>query len=138
MSVNISTTARNAAGDAIVGQIDGGSTNPNGYLEIRTGAKPATPQTGATGTLLATLAMSNPAFATFANGMAATNPIASDTSMAATGGAGWFRIYDRDGVPVIDGDITATGGGGDLEFDNINFILGGTVAINNLTATMPQ
>jgi hypothetical protein len=138
MTVNISTQARNDAGDAIVDLIDVGSTNPNGVLEIRTGSKPSTPQTGATGTLLATLNFSNPAFGSFSNGNAFANSIADDTDVDDTGIAGWFRIYDRDNGGVIDGDIAVTGSGGDIEFDNINFIKGGTVTITNLQAVMPQ
>lgn len=138
MTVNISTQARNDAGDAIVDLIDQGSVNPNGYMEIRTGAKPASPQAAATGTLLATNAFSNPAFGNFSNGIAAANAIADDTDVDATGTAGWFRIYDRDGSAIIDGDITATGNGGDITFDNINFIAGGTVTITSLSANMPQ
>ncbi len=138
MSVSISLLARNDAGDAIVDLIDGGTTQPNGYMQFRTGAKPASPQVAATGVLLATVGFSNPAFTTFSNGQATANPIASDTSIAATGVAGWFRISDREGVPVFDGDVTITGGGGDVEFDNVQFIQGGTVAIDSFTVTMPQ
>lgn len=137
MAVNISTVARNDAGDAIVDLIDVGSANPNGFMEIRDGAIPASPQIAATGTLLATLNLSLPAFGNFATGIALANVIADDTDVDNTGVAGWFRIYDRDGTAVIDGTITATGGNGDIEFDNINFIKGGVVAVTSLTATMP-
>jgi hypothetical protein len=139
MTVNISTQARNDAGDAIVDLIDQGSTNPNGYMEIRTGTKPTTPQDGVGGsTLLATMNFSLPAFGNFSNGISLANAIADDTNVDETGVAAWFRIYDRDGTSIMDGDITETGGGGDIEFDNINFIKGGVVAITSLTATMPQ
>lgn len=138
MTVNINTQARNNAGDAIVDLIDQGSLNPNGYMEIRSGTKPPSPQAAATGTLLATNAFSNPAFGNFSSGAAAANTIADDTNIDATGTAGWFRIYDRDGNAVMDGDITATGGGGDITFDNINFIARGTIIINSLIATIPQ
>jgi hypothetical protein len=138
MAVNISTLARNNAGDVIVDLIDTGSTNPNGVLEIRTGDIPSNPQQVASGTLLATLNFSDPAFGTFSNGSTLANPIADDTDVDETGVAGWFRIYDRDNNAVIDGIVTVTGGGGDIEFDDINFIKGGTVSITQLQAVMPQ
>jgi len=138
MTVNISTQARNDAGDSIVDLIDIGSTNANGVLEIRTGAIPASPQAVVSGTLLATLNFSNPAFGNFSNGSAFANPIADDSDIDATGIANWFRIYDRDGTAIIDGEITVTGGGGDIEFDNIDFVKGGTVAISQLQGVMPQ
>jgi hypothetical protein len=138
MTVNINTQARNDAGDAIVDLLDAGTTNPNAVIEFRTGAKPASPQAVATGTLLATNNFSNPAFGNFSNGQSLANPIADDTDVDATGICGWFRIYDRDNGAVIDGDVTVTGGGGDIEFDNVDFIKGGTVTITSLQAVMPQ
>lgn len=137
MTVNISMQARNDAGDAIVDLVDGGTINPNGYMEIRTGSKPSTPQVAATGTLLATLNFSNPAFGTFSNGHTFANAISNDTSVDASGRAGYFRIYNCDGTAIMDGDITVTGGGGDIEFDVVDFILGGVVAISSLEAIMP-
>lgn len=138
MTVSISTQARNDGGDAIVDLIDLGSTNPNGYLEIRTSSKPASPQVAATGILLATHNLSDPAFGNFTNGVANANSITDDTNVAATGVASWFRIYDKDGNAIIDGEITVTGGGGDLEFTSVNFVTGGISSITSLTATMPQ
>lgn len=136
MATKISTKSRNVAGDSIVNLLDGGITNPNGRLEIRTGLPPANPQVAATGTLLATLNLSNPAFGNFANGSSFANPIANDIDVDESGEAGWFRLYDRDGNAVIDGTITKIGDGGDIEFDNIDFIKGGTALITSLTATV--
>ena len=48
------------------------------------------------------------------------------------------EVEDKARQAFMDGDITETSGGGDIEFDNINFIVGGVVAITSLTATMPQ
>lgn len=139
MTVNISTQARNDAGNAIVDLIDQGSSNPNGYLEVRSGTKPANPQTGVGATvLLATMNFSLPAFGSFSNGVSLANTISDDNNVNDTGVATWFRIYNRDNVAIIDGDITVTGGGGDIEFDNVNFITGGVVVITSLTGTMPE
>lgn len=138
MAVNISTQARNDCGDAVVDLIDIGTVNPNGFMEIRTGTIPATPQEAATGTLLSTVNFSLPAFGNFDNGVGIANPIADDTDIDATGTASWFRIYDRDGNAVIDGQITLTGGGGDMEFNTIDFIKGGVVSIIAMTAIVPQ
>ena len=140
MSVNIATVAQNAAGNAIVDLIDIGTLNSFGYIEIRTGVKPASPQTTTVGTtLLVRLSFSNPAFADFVNGKSSANVITPDEDgILATGVASWFRIYDRNGAAIMDGDITPTGIGGDIEFDDINFVDGGTVSIDELLATMPQ
>jgi hypothetical protein len=138
VTVKLSTLGRNAAGNSIVDLIDLGSTNLNGYLEIWTGSKPTNPQAAATGTRLARCSLSNPAYGDFTNGQALSNPIGQDTDLTGTGVAGWFRIYNRDNVPIFDGDVTGIGLGGDLEFDNVNFVKGGTVVINSLNAVMPE
>jgi hypothetical protein len=138
MALSLSLIGRNAAGSAIVGMIDTGTKNANGYLEIRSGNKPETPQIAATGELLATLSFSNPAFGPMSEGSTTSNAVAPDISVDATGVAGWFRIYNRDNNAVIDGTVTAQGGGGDLEFDNINFIAGGTVQITTFVLTVPN
>ncbi len=54
-----STAARNAAASAVVGLLDAGPAA--GRIEIRSGTMPATPQTAATGTLLATVTLADPA-----------------------------------------------------------------------------
>lgn len=138
MTTRIANAAAAAAADAVVDLIDAGSGA--GYIEIRTGSQPASVGVAATGTLLATLPMSDPAFgsATTASPAVATaNSITSDTSADATGTAGWFRAYDSDDTALIDGDITATGGGGDMELDSTSVTSGGTVSVTAWTVSMP-
>lgn len=135
MATRIATSARNAAADAVVDLLDAGAGA--GYIEIRTGSQPATPNTAASGTLLATLTLSDPAFGAAASGTATASAITSDTSADATGTAGWFRGYDSTGAAVIDGSVTATGGGGDMELDSTSIVAGGTVAITAWTITVP-
>ena len=138
MTVNICTQARNGAGDYIVDLIDVGAAVSSGYIEIRDGAKPASPQAPATGNLLSKLILSYPAFRAFASGQAFSNAITDDTNVAKSGVASWFRIYSKGQTAVMDGDVTETGGGGDIEFDNVHFVKGGTVSITSLLAVMPQ
>lgn len=137
MAISISTQARNAAGAAIAALVDSGTTLANGFMEIRTGTKPATPQDTASGILLGVVNFSNPAFGSFSNGVATANAISPDTAADNTGTAGWFRIYNRNSVAVMDGTITITGGGGDIEFDNVLFVAAGTIAISSLSLVMP-
>jgi len=138
MTINISTQARNNAGDAIVDLIDTGTAMAAGYIEIRDGVKPSNPQAPASGNLLSTLTLSYPAFRAFSNGQAFSNAITDDTNVAKSGIATWFRIYNKGQIAVMDGDITETGGGGDIEFDNNHFVKGGTITITSLLAVMPM
>lgn len=138
MATRITQAAAKAACDAAVDLLDAGS-GP-GTVEIRTGSQPATANTAASGTLLGTLTLSDPAFgnATTASPAVATaSAITSDTTADATGTAGWFRGYDSAGTAVIDGSITATGGGGDLTLDSTSIVAGGTIAMTSWTISHP-
>jgi hypothetical protein len=137
MATRISTAAAAAACNGVVDLLDVGGA---GYIEIRTGAQPASVATAASGTLLGTLVLSNPAFgnATSASPSVATaSAITSDTSADATGTAGWFRAYSGGGAAVLDGSVTATGGGGDLTLDSVSVVAGGTIAMTAWTVSHP-
>jgi hypothetical protein len=139
MAFRLGVNAQNAGCNAIVGQVDAGTTNTTGRLLIYTGSQPATPATTATGTLLVTINFNNPSFGSASAGAASmvTSPAVSAT-VAASGTAGWFRITDRNNNAIFDGSITATGGGGDMTFDNTAFVSGGTATISSITITVPM
>lgn len=135
MATRIPTATRNAIADAVVDRLDAGAGA--GYIEIRSGSQPATGDTAASGTLLATHTLSDPAFGAAASGVATAAAIGDDVSIDATGTAGWFRAYDSDADAVIDGSVTATGGGGDMQLDSVSLIAGGTSSITAWTVTAP-
>lgn len=135
MAWGLSTAARNAAANAAVDLLDGGS-GP-GTMQIRSGTRPATPATTATGTLLATVTFADPAFGAASTGVKTVADPAPVTA-AATGTASWCRLLDSNAVAVLDGDVTATGGGGDVTLASTSIASGQTVDITGGTITMPQ
>lgn len=134
MALGLSTSARNAACDAIVDLLDAGAGA--GTIQIRSGTRPANPNTTATGTLLATVTLIDPAFGAASTGVATLTDPASVTGVAA-GTASWFRALDSNSNAVMDGDVTATGGGGDLQLNTTTISVGLTVDITGGTVTMP-
>lgn len=126
--------------DNVVDSVDDGPAA--GVMEIRTGTPPANPEDADTGTLLSTVTYSDPAFGAAADidpgARAIANPITGDVSADATGTAGYFRVKDSNGVVKFQGDVTLTGGGGDLELNNINIQAGVQVDITSHTVTMPE
>lgn len=130
MAFTISTTARNAAADAVTALVSGGT------LEVYSGSKPASPATAATGTLLATFTLATPAFAAAVTGTADldADPDLSTTG-AAAGDAGWFRIKTSSGTATIDG--TAGTSGTDLVLNSTAITVGATVTIISGSITMP-
>jgi len=99
-------------------------------LKIFSGTQPA--GGGAETTVLAELDCDVTAFAAAAAGGVLTlNGITADTAANASGVATWFRIYQTGGtVWVMDGDVSATGGNGDMQLDDTSIVLNGTVSLS--------
>jgi hypothetical protein len=129
-----STTARNAMADACLALLDAGS-GP-GVIQIRSGGLPASPQTAASGTLLATVALSDPVSGAAASGVdTITDPVA--VVGVADGTAGWARFQDSAGNAVMDCDVTATGGGGAITLSTTTISTGVSVDMAAITYTVP-
>ena len=129
MAFQFSTTARNAALDAIETAI-----GASAILKIRSGVAPADCGTADSGTVLATLNLPSDWLAAASGGSKSKSGTWEDTSADATGTAGHFRIYASDGTTVhMQGTITATGGGGDMTLDNTSIASGQTVTITSFT-----
>lgn len=141
MTIEINTAARNAAAAAIANLIDGGSGA--GVLRIYSGSRPASPATSPSGTLLAEFTLSDPAFGSPATGVVTLDvtPALTDTALA-TATAGWCRFLDSTeaagtGLGIVDGDVSAGGGGGDLILNTTSIVSGATVEVLSFTLTMP-
>lgn len=137
MSNKLSTLTRNIVGDTIALAIDSGSVGENGFIEVRTGPKPANPQTGATGSILAIFDFPSPALPDYVNGTSVTTLI-PDATILAEGEPGWFRIYDRDGFAILDGDVSNEEGDGEMKFINTDWVAGGTASLSSLRLTIKE
>jgi hypothetical protein len=122
-------------GDLVTDAIDAGS-GP-GVIEIRTGSRPATPETAVTGTLLATVTLGDPAFGTWASGASTIADPASVVAVA-DGTAGYCRVKDSNGNTVMDGTVTVTGGGGDLTLGSVSITTGQNVDVTGGSLTVPN
>lgn len=135
MAVRLPTASRNAAADAVVDLLDAGAGAAT--IQIRTGSQPASANDAATGTLLVTFTMADPAFGAASAGVATAASVPRTATGAAAGTAGWARALDSTGATVVDGSVTATGGGGDITMDTTTVSVGLTVNLTALTVTMP-
>lgn len=131
MAIQLSTTVRNARLDAIETAI-----GTSAVLKIRTGAAPADVATADSGTVLATLTLPSDWLAAASGGAKSKAGTWEDTSADATGTAAHFRIYASDGTTChLQGTVTATSGGGDMEVDNTSFAAAQSFTINTFTLT---
>ncbi|MCX8017477.1 MAG: hypothetical protein N2690_06225 [Rhodocyclaceae bacterium] len=131
MAIQFSVAVRNARLDAIETAI-----GASAIMRIRTGAPPASCATADSGTVLATLNLPSDWMANAASGSKTMAGTWQDSSADASGVAGHFRIYDSSGTTChLQGTVTATGGGGDLQVDNVNFATGQQFTVTSFTLT---
>lgn len=135
MGLRLGSATRNAMCDAAVDLIDVGT---NGTIEIRSGAQPATPETAASGTLLATVTLIDPAFGAAAAGVATLQNTPITATGAAAGDAGWFRVKASGGTAIYDGVCTVTGGGGQLQLNTVTISVGVDIEVSSGSFTMPM
>lgn len=128
MALQLSTSVRNARLDVIES-----TAGASAKLQIRSGAQPANCAAAASGTLLAELALPADYMANAASGVKAKSGTWTATA-AASGTAAHFRIVDSAGTTChIQGSITATSGGGDMELDNTSIATGQTVTVSTFS-----
>lgn len=128
MALQYSVAIRNAQLDAVESTI--GAT---AKLYLFTGAAPANCAAADSGTLLATLTLPADWMAAAAAGAKALLGSWAGAG-AAAGSAGYFRVKDNAGtVCGMQGTVTATGGGGDLQLDNVSIAVSQAISITSFT-----
>ena len=125
MATRTSLTSRNASLTAMATRLN------SGILRIYTGSQPATPETAASGTLLAECTL-NATSGTVTNGVFTAGAITQDSSANNSGTAGWFRVFQSDGTTVEFDGLA----GAELTMANYDIVAGGTVSITALTYTL--
>ena len=134
MTVQLATSTRNAMLDAI--ETDAGTS---AIIKIRTGAQPANCAAADSGSVLATVNLPSDWMAAASGGTKAMSGTWQDASADGSGTAAHYRLYKSDGTTcIMQGTVTATGGGGDMTVDNTSFALGQPFNITSFTLTAPN
>lgn len=130
-----SVRVRNARLDAIETTI-----GFSAILKLRSGAAPANCAAADSGTVVATMALPADwmaAASAGAKGLLGTWQDASADNTNPGGGSMHWRIYDSGGSTCdLQGTVTVTGGGGEIELQNLSINAGQAIAISafNLSA----
>ena len=131
MAIQLATSTRNARLDAI--ETDAGVS---AKLMIYTGSMPANCGAATTGTKLTEWDLASDWAANAASGSKSFNNTPLSTAAVASGTAGYFRLFKNDGTTcIMQGTVTATGGGGDMTLDNTNIASSQTVNVTSFTVT---
>jgi hypothetical protein len=129
----LAAATRNAACDAIVDLVDGGASA--GIIEVRTGSAPASADDAASGTLLLTFTLADPAFGAASSGAAAGASLPRTAVAVAAGTAGWARLLDSSNGKIMDLSVGTSNS--DIELSTVTITLGRTVTLDAMTITMP-
>jgi hypothetical protein len=131
MALQLSVDVRNARLDAIETEI---GTSP--LLRMYTGSMPANAAAASTGTLVAEMTLPSNWMNDAAAGAKALAGAWEDLSANNTGVIAYFRIFENSGTTChLQGTITETGGGGDMEVDNDDVNAGQAITVTAFTLT---
>ena len=131
MAFQLSDDVRNATIAALESTI---GTSP--ILTIASGSAPTNCGSANTGTILATMTLPSDFLGTPSSGSASLLGTWQDISADASGTAGYFRVHNSAGtVCHMQGSITVSSGGGDMELDNTNIAVGQQISITSFTIT---
>ena len=134
MTIQLSVKARNDRLDALETTL-----GPSAVMKIFSGAAPANVAAANSGTVLATLNLPADFMADAASGQKTKSGTWQDLEADATGAAGHFRLYEDDGVTChMQGTVTITGGGGDMQVDNTSFAAGQQFTVTAFTLNEPN
>jgi hypothetical protein len=131
MAIQLSTAVRNARLDQIESTI-----GVSAILRVRSGAAPANCAAADTGTVLATINLPSDYMSAASGGVKQLTGSWVDLSADNTGTAAHFRLYDSAGTTChLQGTVTATGGGGDMEVNTTSFSAGQQFTITAFSLT---
>lgn len=117
----------------------------SGFLDIYTGAQPATAGAAPTGTLLGVIPLPADAFGAAVARVISKLGTWEEAAADAAGVAGWarFRLAGDGGLADeteirLDCAASEAGGGGDLILDNTDIAVGQRIVVNTFTFTQPK
>lgn len=111
------------------------TTFDGGSVTIRTGAAPGA-GSAAAGTVLATFTIGSTTWAAASSGARALTATLTDASADNSGVAGHFRLASSTGTYVLEGDVTAVGGGGAMELITTTIVATQPVDLTQFTFTV--
>lgn len=126
MTVNHSTNTRNALADQVDTQVNAGGTDAQGDLVLQDNT-----------TDLVEFNLQDPAFGAASSGTITLQGTTLTATAGTSGTADTFEIRDKDNNMQVNGSVTATGGGGDIEIDNTSINSGQDVDLTSLTYDAP-
>lgn len=140
MALKLGVETALASANAVATVIDGGTAAST--LVVYDGTEPADPSVAIdTQVALVTFELADPAFAVAVDdpigGLIVANPV-TPVEAAAAGTATWFRIFDGDGVALLQGSVSEAAGTGDVKISSTSIVSGVEVSVLYLNYYQPK
>jgi hypothetical protein len=134
MTLSVTTAIAQSMATTIATAINVGT--PASKIAVYTGAKPASPDVAASGTLLGEVSLTDPVQESVTAGVI-TLDFEPDLTMTTVGAgvASWFRIKDGNGAGVIDGTVGTSVA--DMIVSTVSWTVGSTVILTSGVITVP-
>jgi hypothetical protein len=127
MAISITAAAAQAMGAALATAIGSAA-----LIRIYSGSKPATPETAASGTLLATVTVSG-SFTSTGGVLTAADP--AQVTPVANGTAGYFRVLTSGATAILDGTVGTSGA--DMNLSSVSITTASPLDLGVPTFTVP-
>lgn len=126
MAITHASAVRDAIANLIDDQVNGGSGDTGGDIVLRDST-----------TILVEIEFSATAFGAASSGTITAADVPLAGVAGASGEADNFQIRNKSDTVILSGSVTAAGGGGDIQIDNINIASSQDVILNSLTYSAP-
>lgn len=136
MIITIDDATANTCLSNILARLDAGSAVAAPTIEFYTGTKPAKPDVAVTSQVLLGTCTCTPTAGAVATRALTFDAITQDSAADATGTAAWCRFKNRDGVAIIDGDVTNTSGNGFAKLNTTSIVIGGPILVSSCVITL--
>lgn len=140
MAVKLGADTAMAAADGAMQTVNAGLGDAT--LVVYDGTEPAAPADAITDQIaLITFLLPNPAFASAIDSVAGGRAVLEEVTPVpadAAGTASWFRLIDGNDRCILQGTVTASGGGGDLTISSITLVQGIEVSVVSFAYVQPK
>lgn len=131
MSVTINEALANRQADSVGGDLN------SGFIDVYEGTRPADPDDSPAGTLLISFPLDADAYGAAAGGIAAKNGTITADAVA-SGTAQYAQQRNAANTRWMYGSVTTTGGGGDIQMDDVEIVDGQSYTVTASTITQPN
>ena len=136
MDIKLDDTTADNCLTQILTRLQAGTAVAAATIEFYTGIKPVKPDVVVTTQVLLGVCTCTPSVGAVASRALTFSAITQDSVADATGTATWCRFKNRDGVAIIDGDVSSATGNGFAKLNTTSIVKDGPILVNSCVISL--